>query len=401
MNPRQQALTLSQKLPRGAELVLHMLDALRGGSVNIQLPDGNAVLCGDAHLAANLQVHDWAMFDRIISKGSIGFAESWMDGEWDSDHLADLLTLMGNNRAALTRAIHGDALRLIFHRFWHALRANTRAGSKRNIEAHYDLGNDFYALWLDETMTYSSACYNTPETDLAEAQREKYRRILRSLDAQPGQRILEVGCGWGGFAELACLEFGCHVHGITLSPSQLAWARQRAEDKGFAQQAVFELRDYRDLAGQFDHVVSIEMIEAVGEKFWPSYFRKLQACVAPTGRIVIQGISIANELFAHYRRDVDFIQRYIFPGGMLFSPQVLQREATAAGLRIVQSSAFGLDYARTLADWMRRFNARRDEVLAQGFDERFIRMWQFYLAYCEAGFRSGSTDVHHFTLVRE
>ncbi|MFT3736148.1 MAG: cyclopropane-fatty-acyl-phospholipid synthase family protein [Rhodocyclaceae bacterium] len=396
----QQSAALQTKWPRSAELVLNMLGSLRGGSVNLQLPDGSSQLVGDAHLVANLRVHDWAMFDAVLTRGSIGFGESFMAGEWETDHLAELLTLLARNRASLARAIHGDALRLVFHRLWHALRANTKKGSRRNIEAHYDLGNDFYRLWLDETMSYSSACYATSGTPLAEAQREKYRRILRELDAQPGQRILEVGCGWGGFAEVACTEFGCHVHGITLSPSQLAWAQQRAEQGGFASQVTLELRDYRDVEGQFDHVVSIEMIEAVGEKFWPTYFRKLHDCVAPGGKVVIQGISIANDLFAHYRRDVDFIQRYIFPGGMLFSPAVLQREACKAGLRVSNEHAFGLDYARTLAEWMQRFNAVRDEVLAQGFDERFIRMWQFYLAYCEAGFRAGSTDVHHFALVR-
>jgi cyclopropane-fatty-acyl-phospholipid synthase len=400
MNTRAQTLVGHEKTPRGAALLLPMLDEMRGGSINLHLPNGIAVLCGDAHLVANLHVHDWAMLDRVITKGSIGFAESWMAGEWDTDHLADLLTLIVKNRAVLERAIHGDALRLVFHRLWHTLRANTRKGSRRNIEAHYDLGNDFYKLWLDESMTYSSAVYATPETSLTEAQHEKYRSILRRLDARPGQHILEVGCGWGGFAEIASLEFGCHVTGITLSPAQLAWAQARAERGGFAANVTLELRDYRDMTGEFDHVVSIEMIEAVGEKFWPTYFKKLHDCVALGGRVVIQGISIAHELFAHYRRDVDFIQRYIFPGGMLFSPQILTREAERANLKVVSDTPFGLDYARTLAEWMQRFNAAREHVLAQGFDERFIRMWQFYLAYCEAGFRAGSTNVHHFELVR-
>ena len=387
-------------MPRAARLVIGMLERLAGGCVTIDLPDGRRVRVGEGAHAANLIVRDWQVFERIIGKGSIGFAECWMEGLWETDQLAALLTLMARNRSTLERAIHGNALRLVAYRIWHWLRANSRRGSKKNIEAHYDLGNEFYGLWLDETMTYSSARFTAPDMPLEEAQREKYRRILQRLQPQAGQRILEVGCGWGGFAEVATTEFQCHVHGLTLSPSQLAWAQQRAERGGFADRAIFELRDYRDVSGQFDHIVSIEMIEAVGEEYWPTYFAKLHECVAPNGRIVIQGITIAHYLFAHYRNDVDFIQRYIFPGGMLLSPHVLSEQAQRAGLKLVGEEAFGLDYARTLADWMARFNKVRDAVLAQGFDERFVRMWQFYLAYCEAGFRAGSTDVHHFELMR-
>jgi cyclopropane-fatty-acyl-phospholipid synthase len=391
---------MTASLPRAASLVIGMLERLGGGALDIELPDGGKTQVGDGELVATLRVREWQVFERIIGKGSIGFAECWMEGLWETDRLAALLTLMASNRAALERAIHGNALRLILYRIWHSLRANTRSGSRKNIEAHYDLGNDFYRLWLDETMTYSSARFTSPDMPLEEAQREKYRHILRRLQPQSGQRILEVGCGWGGFAEVAATEFGCHVHGLTLSPSQLAWARQRAESGGFADRATFELRDYRDVSGQFDHVVSIEMIEAVGEQYWPTYFGKLHECVAPDGRIVIQGITIAHYLFAHYRNDVDFIQRYIFPGGMLLSPHILGEQAKRAGLKLVAQEAFGLDYARTLSDWMTRFNRVRDAVLAQGFDERFLRMWEFYLAYCEAGFRAGSTDVHHFELMR-
>lgn len=395
----------SLRQPRAARLVIAMLEALEGGSVAIHLPDGAHLLCGEGPRVATMRVQQWSVFERILTKGSIGFAEAFMGGDWraEGEHgemraLADLLSLLAANRAQLARAIHGNALRLIFYRLGHMLRANTRRGSKRNIEAHYDLGNDFYALWLDETMSYSSALFAQPDMSLADAQREKYRHLLREIGARPGQTILEVGCGWGGFAEIACLEFGCQVHGITLSPSQLAWAQQRAERGGFADHVQLELRDYRDMQGRFDHVVSIEMIEAVGEQYWPSYFTMLARSLKPGGRIAIQGISIANELFAHYRRDVDFIQRYVFPGGMLFSPAVFEREAKAAGLVIRDQTRFGLDYARTLALWAERFDARLDEVRAQGFDERFIHLWHFYLAYCEAGFRTGNTDVHHYVL---
>jgi len=391
---------MNPSLPRAAQLVVDMLQRLNGGTVSIELPDGNKTRVGEGETVATLIVRDWQVFERVIAKGSIGFAECWMEGLWETDHLAALLTLMASNRAALERAIHGNALRLIAYRIWHWFRANTRSGSRKNIEAHYDLGNDFYKLWLDETMTYSSARFTAPDMPLEEAQREKYRHILRRLRPSPGQRILEVGCGWGGFAEVAALEFGCRVHGLTLSPSQLVWAQQRAACGGFSDRASFELCDYRDVSGQFDHVVSIEMIEAVGEQYWSAYFRKLRECVVPHGRIVIQGITIAHYLFAHYRNDVDFIQRYIFPGGMLLSPHILNEHVEQAGLKLTGEESFGMDYARTLADWMARFNRVRDAVMAQGFDERFVRMWQFYLAYCEAGFRAGSTNVHHFELVR-
>lgn len=388
--------TSTSTLPSGAALVTRLLDQLRGGSLALHYPNGASTLLGEGGLVASLQVLDWEVFDRILAKGSIGFAEDYMAGRWQTDHLAPLLTLLASNRAQLARAIHGDALRLLGHRLWHMLRANTRKGSRRNIEAHYDLGNAFYALWLDETMTYSSALFAAGELSLAEAQRAKYRRILARLGAQPGQRILEIGCGWGGFAEVAATEYACHVHGITLSPSQLEWARRRAEQGGFADRVTLELRDYRDVQGRFDHIVSIEMIEAVGERFWPSYFARLHDSLVPGGRAVVQAITIADELFGHYRRDVDFIQRYIFPGGMLLAPEVVARQARRAGLRIVGDLAFGLDYAHTLALWHTRFNEVAAQVKDQGFPEHFLRMWRFYLAYCEAGFRAGSTDVHQY-----
>ena len=230
------------------------------------------------------------------------------------------------------------------------------------------------------------------------AQQAKYRRILEQINPRAGQTILEVGCGWGGFAEMAVRDYGVHIHGITLSPAQLAFAQKRAHDGGWSEQAHFELRDYRDLKGQFDHIVSIEMFEAVGERFWPSYFKQLRACLKPGGRAVVQSITIANERFAAYRRGTDFIQRHIFPGGMLPSPEVFNRRVASADLRITDSYAFGLGYARTLAQWHHAFSAAWPAIAGPNFDERFRRLWSFYLAYCEAGFRSGATDVYQFTL---
>lgn len=387
-------------IPSATRLALELLDGLQGGALAIELPDGQDVRVGHGGLVAHWRVRDHAVFEAALARGDIGLAEAWMDGLWDTDHLAAMLGLLAANRETLGRAVYGRALRLLAARMWHLLRANTRRGSRRNIEAHYDLGNDFYALWLDETMTYSAAVFESPDESLADAQRRKYRRILDRLGARPGQSILEIGCGWGGFAEVATTEYGCHVHGLTLSPSQLAYARERAAHGGFDDRARFELCDYRDVTGQFDHIVSIEMIEAVGERFWPVYFGRIHDLLKPGGRCVIQAITIADKLFGRYRRGTDFIQRYIFPGGMLPSPAAVARQAERAGLRACGDFAFGRDYAHTLAHWLKRFDARESEVRAQGFSERFLRMWRFYLGYCEAGFSAGDIDVHHYEFVR-
>lgn len=403
MNTRSEchSLPLPALTPRrsaATRLVLDMASGLRGGTVMFCLPDGDVVECGQGAPSLNCVIHDENVFERVLAHGDIGFAEGYMAGEWESDSLGDLLTLLASNRDTLARALHGSMWRLIGHRLRHLLRSNTRKGSRRNIEAHYDLGNAFYCAWLDPTMSYSSARFSSPEQSLQDAQLNKYRTLLQAMDVQPGQHLLEIGCGWGGLAEVATTEFGCRVTGLTLSPSQLAWARERAARGGFDDRAEFHLRDYRDERGQYDHIVSIEMIEAVGERFWPTYFSQLQACLKPGGRVGIQAITIAEELFASYRRGTDFIQRYIFPGGMLPSPAVMRRQADRSGLRIVDQQAFGAAYARTLVCWRDAFEAQLAEVRTQGFDERFIRMWRFYLSYCEAGFRAGSTDVYHYVL---
>jgi cyclopropane-fatty-acyl-phospholipid synthase len=279
------------------------------------------------------------------------------------------------------------------YRLRHWLRPNTRAGSRKNIHAHYDLGNDFYRLWLDSTMTYSSALFEGDLTrSLADAQSAKYARILRELDAQPGQHILEVGCGWGGFAEHAA-RAGCRVTGITISAAQLEYAQRRIAAAGLQDRVELKLQDYRDLDGHFDHVVSIEMFEAVGERYWSGYFGMLRDRLKPGGRAVVQTITIAEAKFERYRKGTDFIQQYIFPGGMLPSPQRFTGEASGCGLAVKHMHPFGQDYAETLRRWHQVFDCVETDVKAQGFDERFMRTWRFYLAYCEAGFRSRATDV--------
>jgi len=383
-----------------ARLALGALERLNQGVLHLELPDGSNRFCGQGERSAALHIRDWAVFDRILRGGDIGFAEAYLDGQWETPHLSGLLTLLAANRDALDAPLYGSLSGRIMHRLVHLLRANTRAGSRRNIAAHYDLGNDFYALWLDAGMTYSSAVFESKSQSLEDAQAAKYQRVLEALQPAPGSRILEIGCGWGAFAERAA-GAGHHVTGVSLSRRQLEYATARIERAGLAGHAHFEFRDYRDLRGQYDAVASIEMVEAVGERWWPAYFDRIASALVPGGRAVVQSILIDDALFDRYRHGSDFIQRYIFPGGMLPSGMRFKALAEKAGLAVVDDFRFGPDYARTLELWRERFTEKLDAVRALGFDERFLRMWHFYYAYCEAGFNSGSTDVAQFTLVRK
>jgi cyclopropane-fatty-acyl-phospholipid synthase len=406
MNALQNTLTLSPvasdpRQPRNARVVLDLLERIKHGTLELFLPDGGYLRCGSGGGAVTLEIASWAVFDRLLERGDVGFAEAWIDGEWTTSDLPGLLTLLANNHQALAQAVYGQWWRLLAARLRHRLNANTRTGSRRNIMAHYDLGNEFYQRWLDPTMSYSSALFSgDSRRSLQSAQLAKYRRILRRLNAQPGQRVLEIGCGWGGFAEVAAREAGLDVLGVTLSPAQLAYARSRMAKAGLDAEVALELCDYRDLRGEkFDHIVSIEMFEAVGERWWPSYFKTLARLLAPQGRAVVQSITIADELFPRYRRGTDFIQQHVFPGGMLPSPSAFTRQAAKAALAVRDVFAFGTDYSRTLAEWSTRFEQQWPAIEAQGFDQRFLRLWRFYLAYCQAGFNSGCTDVMQFELV--
>ena len=393
------------RTPRSARVVLALLEQIEHGTLELRLPDGSQHRFGEAghaqgHAHATLDVGDWSMFDSVVERGDVGFAEAWIAGDWHSPDLSALLTLLANNRESLAQAVYGQWWGLLSARLRHWFNANTRAGSRRNIMAHYDLGNDFYRQWLDPTMSYSSALYSSDAPrSMAAAQLAKYRRILSRLDSRPGQRVLEIGCGWGGFAETAAREAGLEVVGLTLSPAQLEFARERMQIAGLERQVTLDLRDYRELAGErFDHIVSIEMFEAVGERWWPTYFATLQRLLAPGGRAVVQSITIRDDLFARYRRGTDFVQQHVFPGGMLPSPSVFRQQAARAGLVVGDAFAFGRDYARTLAEWSANFEQRWPTIETQGFDERFRRLWRFYLAYCQAGFNSGCTDVLQFEL---
>jgi len=387
--------------PRAARAVLRLLDRLSHGRLLLTLPDGSRLAFGHGEPVVAMRLRSWQPLVSALARGDVGFAESWIEGQWDCDSLIDVLDLTLANRRTLDEAIYGNGLARLVDRLRHLLRRNSRSGSRRNIHAHYDLGNAFYRLWLDDTMTYSSALFGgDAELPLAKAQDAKYRRILEQLALPAGSRVLEIGCGWGAFAERAA-RAGLRLKGLTLSTEQLAFARERLAASGLADIARCELQDYRDERACYDGIVSIEMFEAVGQAYWPRYFETVARSLAPGGRAVIQTIVIDDPLFERYRRGTDFIQQYVFPGGMLPSPSAFTEAAARAGLRVVDRFAFGQDYARTLAQWRETFMARLEAVRAQGFDERFIRTWEFYLAYCEAAFRDGSTDVVQFTLARE
>ena len=387
---------LMLRVPLMVRPLLHALTRLAYGQLTLMTPEGEShVFQGkEPGFQAHLHIKDWRALSRMALAGDIGLAEAWRDGWVESQDWALLMQLALQNEDALDKAIHGSWLGKIGYWLKHLSRANTRKGSRRNIHAHYDLGNDFYRLWLDGTMTYSSAIFSGEEgQSLASAQEAKYERILQRLDAKPGQHILEIGCGWGGFAEYAIRSRGVRVTGVTLSTEQLDFAQQRLAAAGLAEHADLRLQDYRDISGQFDHIVSIEMLEAVGERWWPSYFDTLYDRLLPGGRAVVQVITIGDAYFERYKRGTDFIQQFIFPGGMLPSPGVLEQQITRAGLVLTDNFTFGHDYAKTLRYWLHDFNAVLPQVQTQGFDLAFVRIWQFYFHYCIAGFEAGRTDV--------
>ena len=364
------------------------------GSLTVRIPGGREITFGHEATGpqAKLILHDYSVIRAGLKRGGLGFAESYMAGRVDTPDLTKLFDFFISNFEAL-RAAGGSLFKMrLPDRLWHLLRDNSRKGSKRNIEAHYDLGNDFYALWLDPSMTYSSAIFANADEDLEKAQLRKYDHVLKAIDAKQGDRVLEIGCGWGGFAERAAQK-GLHVHGITLSQEQVAFTRARMERLGLVDRSEFEIRDYRDTQGQYDKVASIEMIEAVGESHWPSYFRTIHDRLKPGGLAAVQAITIAEPFFADYRRKVDFIQRYIFPGGMLLTPATIAEQAEKAGLKLAGVETFADGYARTLQIWRQRFEAAWPQIAKLGFDERFQRMWRYYLCYCEAGFAERTIDV--------
>ena len=427
---------LPSHAPAAAHAVFRLLRELRHGTLDIQLPDGQQMHFGgspgpDTPRAA-LRLHNWQPCAAALKSGDIGFAESFIAGDWTTPDLTELLKLFIANRDDIEGVIYGSWWGSLLYRLKHLLNRNSRSGSRKNIHAHYDLGNAFYRLWLDETMSYSSAWFEgrsgqaLREADLVQAQRAKVRRALRecglseSSNAGTGSgvcsagasgeggrhapaapRVLEIGCGWGGLAEIAAAEFGARVTGVTLSTEQLSYAQERLERAGLGDKADLRLQDYRDIREEgYDAIASIEMFEAVGQEYWPSFFRTVHDRLKPGGMACIQSITIRDDLFDRYLKSTDFIQQYIFPGGVLPSPSAFRREALAAGLQVQRELAFGLDYAETLRRWREVFLREETAVRRNGFDTRFMRIWEFYLAYCEAAFATGNTDVVQFTLRR-
>jgi cyclopropane-fatty-acyl-phospholipid synthase len=372
------------------------------GQLEVVLPGGRllAITGPQPGPTARLIVNDYGFMRRVMTSGAIGFGEAYMAGQWDTPDLPALLKVFSLNFDRLQRLVSGRPLMRLIHGLMHARRRNTRQGSRHNIHAHYDLGNAFYSAWLDPGMTYSSAVFASPGQALQAAQEAKYAALAKSIGLQSSHSVLEIGCGWGGFAEYAAGHVGARVTGVTISRAQYEFARRRLFEQGLADRADIQLIDYRDVQGRFDRIASIEMFEAVGEAYWPTFFAKVHDLLVPGGRAGLQIITIRDELFEDYRRQADFIQKYIFPGGMLPSEDRLRQEMARAGLAWQAVSRFGGDYARTLAEWTARFQAAWAGIAPQGFDERFRRLWLFYLGYCEAGFRTRRTDVIQVSLGR-
>ncbi len=398
------AFALPQGAPAPARAVLRLLRELRVGTLDVQFPDGSQARFGHSESPrAAIRLLDWHVCGAALKSGDIGFAESWIEGHWSSPDLVALLELFIANRDAIESVIYGTWWGRLAYRVKHLLNRNSRQGSRKNINANYDIGNTFYRQWLDETMNYSSAWFDGDlSRPMPEAQHAKVRRALQECGVQPGQRLLEIGCGWGALAEAAARDFGAHVTGVTLSTEQLEWARERLARAGLAERAELRLQDYRDIAdGPFDAIASIEMFEAVGREYWASFFATINGRLKPGGRACIQSITIRDDLFDRYVKSTDFIQQYLFPGGLLPSVREFRAEAAKAGLEVVNQLDFGGDYAETLRRWRLQFLQQDGPLRRLGFDTRFMRIWEFYLAYCEAAFATGNTNVVQFTLQKK
>ena len=408
-----QATTSSQRFevpsgaPAAARTCLQLLQRLNHGSLTVQLPDGNVKhfgqAGGQASIHASLILNNWNVCAAALKSGDIGFAESYIAGDWSTPHLADLLRVFVANRREVEDIIYGSWLGRLAYRIKHLLNRNTKSNSQKNIHAHYDLGNAFYELWLDKSMSYSSAWFEGDQTKpMIDAQYAKVRRALRMASVGQNDRVLEIGCGWGGLAEVAANEFDAKIVGVTLSSEQWDFAKARMDRIGKTAQVELRLQDYRDIQDPpFDAICSIEMVEAVGREYWPEYFQSVARLLKNGGKACIQAITIDDALFERYVKSTDFIQQYIFPGGCLPSPSEFRKAAKAAGLEVVDQFAFGKDYAETCRRWRADFLQRRAEVLPLGFDEKFIRTWEFYLAYCEAAFEERNIDVMQFTLLKK
>jgi cyclopropane-fatty-acyl-phospholipid synthase len=391
----------------GFERLFGAIDrGLDAGRLDLTLPDGAARSFGGraAGPIAIVELRSWRALVRLATSGSVGWYKAWAAGEWTSPDPVPLFDLFMRNAASLGETGRAKGAWRLVNRIAHALRANDRKHARRNIQHHYDLGNDFYAAWLDGSMTYSSAVFAepiSPDEPLALAQVRKIRLLLNRLDLQPGQRLLEIGCGWGGLAEIAARDYGVHVTGLTLSEEQKAYAERRLARAGLTDRADIQLTDYRDVSGRFDAVASVEMVEAVGQEYWPNYLHAIAGALKPGGRAALQLISMRGDLFAGYAANADFIQTYIFPGGLLIEEGRFRGLGEAAGLAWQERTGYGLHYAETLRRWRQHYDKAVAEArLPDDFDPGFHDLWRYYLMYCEGGFLSGGIDVAQVTLVK-
>ena len=389
-------------LPRYFAQVFAQAEKLQTGRVDFIMPDGRRFRAEGAKPGpvAEIEVHNPDLFARLIREGDLGFSDAYLEGWWSTPDLQAFMDFVHGDNNEVYDGFPGMNLVRWYEqmRFW--LQSNSKRQAKKNISYHYDLGNDFYGLWLDDTMTYSSALFETGQESTEKAQTAKYKSMVDQMGAQPGDHVLEIGCGWGGFAEYAAKERGLHVTGLTISEEQYKYAVERIEKAGLADRVTFKLQDYRDETGKYDGIASIEMFEAVGQKYWPTYFKSVKDCLKPGKNATLQIITVEDARWEIYNRGVDFIQKYIFPGGMLPSPSVLRQEVEQAGLTVARSIEFGESYSQTLRRWHETFNEKWDQVAKLGFDERFRRMWNFYLTSCASTFHSGNCDVTQITITR-
>ncbi|MBN8981556.1 MAG: class I SAM-dependent methyltransferase [Rhizobiales bacterium] len=401
ITPDNVAATLPD-VPRLVRLALDFASRLRRGTLDITLPDGRTIRCGgdEPGPAAQMKIYNYDFAWRLARGGDIGIAEAYLRREWDTPDLTQFLYIFCVNHDLIQSMLGDRPIARMVQIVRHWFNRNTRRQARRNIYAHYDIGNKFYSAWLDPSMTYSSALFEDGTNDLTAAQHNKYRRLAEAINLQPGQKVLEIGCGWGGFAEYVAKNYDAKVVGLTISSEQRDFAQKRIQAAGLNDKVEIRFQDYRDEAGQYDRIASIEMIEAVGEQFWPRYFSQLRDRLKPGGFAGIQAITIQDRFFNAYRREVDFIQRYVFPGGMLPSPQVLKSLGEKFGVPVIRERIFGEDYAKTLATWRDNFRAAWPNLIPLGFDERFRRLWEYYLAYCEAGFLSGNIDVRQVVFAK-
>lgn len=386
---------VTQQLPLLLKKALRYALGITHGSLDVGFPDGRVLRFGASQAGphARIDIHDLGFARHLLRGGDIGFAEAYLRGAWSTPDLTRFLLLFCVNHAAVATLLPDRPLTRLWQRFRHWLNRNSRRGAKRNIHAHYDLGNRFYAAWLDSTMTYSSALFEHGDNDLSRAQQRKYQALAQAIDLRPEHHVLEIGCGWGGFSAYAAGEIGCQVTALTISQEQFDYATERMHREGLTDKVTIKLIDYRDETGVYDRIASIEMLEAVGENYWPTYFKTLRDRLREGGLAGVQTITIQERLFEGYRREMDFIRRYIFPGGMLPTPSILKDFGQKWGVPLHGEREFGIDYAQTLALWRERFLTVWPDLTQMGFDERFKRLWTYYLSYCEAGFLSRNIDV--------